>query len=207
MGVLGSQQPISGGDGITDGTIVNADISASAAIASSKISGLIGLGLEYIPASSLQPRTSNGCAPLASFETTTNKVVSEYLAFDKDSDEFAFVELRVPSGSDGTFTVTPIWTTNSTDTGGVTWSFQAVSLADDDTFDTAFGTAVTVDDAGLGTAKDVHVGSASGTITPSGSPAVGDYVQLQVFRDVSDANDTHTADAWLVGLLITWTAS
>lgn len=164
-------------------------------------------GEDYIPASSIQPRTTNGCAPLASFESATNKTNVEYLAFDKDADEYGFFDARVPTASDGTFKLTYYWTTNSTNTGGVTWVGEAVSLADNDAFDTAFGTAVTVDDTGLGAAKDLHVSSQSALITPSGSPAVGDYVQIRCYRDVSDANDTHTADAWLVGVLVTWTAA
>ena len=69
----------------------------------------------------------------------------------------------------------------------------------------AYGTAVTVTDAGIGTAEDQHISSESGAVTVAGSPAAGELSYFQVFRDANDGSDTFSADAKLLGVKIFFT--
>jgi len=78
--------------GITDGTIVNADISASAAIATSKLSGGTNTPAFYAYASS-KTNLSNASA---------TKITLDAESFDTDS-AFASNRFTVPSGKDGKY--------------------------------------------------------------------------------------------------------
>ena len=76
-----------------------------------------------------------------------------------------------------------------------------MAVSSDDTLDVAMGTAVpNTALAASGTANDLMVNVESGAVTIGGSPAAGDEVFFNVFRDVSA--DDQTADARLVGLKI-----
>ena len=158
----------------------------------------------FIPASNFGPRTSNGCATLATLETTTNKVNLPYLAFDATTQEFAqAIVPRMPkSWNESTITAIPIWAHPATTTNfGVVWGVSAVALSDDDAADTAFGTAQTSTDTG-GTTSDIYHGPATSAITIGNSPAEGDTVVIQVSRNPSDGSDTMAVDAYFLGLLI-----
>lgn len=163
----------------------------------------------FIPASSFVPRTSNGCASLATLETTTNKVNIDYLAFDATTQEFAQVSIpRMPkSWNESTITAVPVWSHASTTTNfGVVWGVSGVALSNDDAADTAFGTAQTSTDTG-GTTDDIYHGPATSAITIGGTPAEGDTVVIQVSRNPSDGSDTMAVDARFHGLLISITTN
>ena len=87
----------------------------------------------------------------------------------------------------------------------MSWGLQGVSCSDGDTADVAYGTAVVVDDLNQSTAEDVYVTDISGDVTIDGTPAAADVTFFRVFRDVSDANDTATEDARLIGIQIFFT--
>ena len=57
--------------------------------------------------------------------------------------------------------------------------------------------------AASGTANDLMVNVESGAVTIAGSPAAGDDVFFNIFRDVSA--DTYNADARLIGIKIFYT--
>ena len=57
--------------------------------------------------------------------------------------------------------------------------------------------------AASGTANDLMVNVESGAVTIAGSPAAGDDVFFNIFRDVS--SDTYNADARLIGIKIFYT--
>jgi len=159
----------------------------------------------WVPAVSLIPRTTNG-AIQGTVETTTNKVMISTLDFDASTDEFAQFSIRMPkSWDEGTLTFIPIWSHPITATDfGVSWFLEAYAFTNGDNLEQAFGTAVESQDTG-GTTDDLYQGPESGAITVGGSPAAGDYVQFQIYRDVSDAGDTMTVDARLHGLLVFYT--
>lgn len=166
-----------------------------------------GLGQQsiWIPAKAMQSRTTNGAAS-GSAETTTNKVMLDTLDFDTATDEFAQFDIRMPkSWNESTVTFIPVWSHPSTATNfGVSWWLQGVALSDGDAADSAFGTAVESQDTG-GTTDDIYQGPESSAITIAGTPATGDWVKFQIYRDVSDAGDTLAVDARLHGILLLYT--
>lgn len=163
----------------------------------------------WIPAEAISPRSNAGCADLTTLAAATNgRPDIRHLAFDKDSDEHGQFTIAMPKmWNEGTITAQFYWTNASATSGGVSWGLQGVSLSNSDAIDTAFGTAVVTDDAQVGTAKDVHISAESSAITIGGSPAADDLTCFQVYRDISDSNDTLNEDALLLGIKLFYTIS
>jgi hypothetical protein len=160
----------------------------------------------WVPATAMTPTVSNGCASIATVESTSGRPDMQVLDFDDGSDEHAQFSVAFPkSWNVGTITFQVYWTTTATDTDGVSWGLQGVAVSDNDTIDVAYGTAVVVDDAGLSAAEDLCVTAESGAVTIAGSPADNDLVFFRIFRDVSDSNDTATEDARLIGVKVFFT--
>ena len=142
-------------------------------------------------------RTTNGPA-VGTSETTTNKVMVETLDFDQSTAEYAQIRFLMPKRwNEGTVTAQFYWT--ATTTGNVVWACQAVALSDDDALDAAFGTAQSVTD-GVTAANDLMISAATSAITVAGSPAAGDLVVFQFYRDAANGSDTLGADAKLLGV-------
>lgn len=157
----------------------------------------------WVPAAAMTPAVTSGCQWLSYAETTAGRPDIVTIDFDKDSDEFAQFSIAMPkSWNEGTVTFIPYWThKTSTAAYGVVWFLQGVAVSNDDTIDVAYGTAVGSTDAG-GTDEDLYVGPTSAAITIGGTPAAGDNVFFQIYRDVSDGSDTLDADACLIGINI-----
>lgn len=165
----------------------------------------VGKHSVYVPAHAMVARTSSGAAS-GTAETSTNKVMFETLDFDTSADEFAQFFIRMPKGwNESTVTAIFIWSHASTATNfGVAWGLQGVAMGDGDAGDAAFGAAVVTTDTG-GTTDDIYQSAESSAITVGGTPAEGDWVVFQVYRDVSDAGDTLAVDARLHGVLLLYT--
>lgn len=152
-----------------------------------------------IPAGSMSPTTTAGCASVATVEAGTNDVDYKVLDFDKDTDESAFVVFAMPDSWNGsTITFIPYWTAAS-GSGTVCFALSGRAFANDDAIDQAYGTPQTSTDT-LITAGDVHIGPASAAITLAGTLAGGQLVQLKITRDVSE--DTLGVDARLMAIKI-----
>jgi hypothetical protein len=175
---------------------------AAWSIPSSGYSG--GVQSTPVLAAAMKPRATNGAA-VGSVETTTNKVMVETLDFDASADEFAQFYFPMPkSWNEGTVTAQFIWT--ATNTGNVVWGIQGLALSDDDALDTAFGTAVTVTD-GVTAANDVMQSAFTSAVTIGGTPAEGDFVIFQVYRDADNGSDTCAVDAKLLGIRLNFTTN
>jgi len=159
----------------------------------------------WVPAVAMYPATSNGCAALAQTELTAQYPEVKSLDFDASSDEYAQFAVAFPkSWDEGTVTFQTYWSVSGTDTGTVCFAVQGVAVSSDDTLDVAMGTAVANTAlAGSGTANDLMINVESGAITIDGSPAAGDEVFFNIYRDVSA--DDQTADARLVGIKLFFT--
>lgn len=72
--------------------------------------------------------------------------------------------------------------------------------------DVAFGTAQEVTDAYL-TADDLHRSAETSEITLAGSPAAGDVVWFQAYRNATNGSDTLAADARLLGVIILYSTN
>lgn len=157
----------------------------------------------YIPAAALAPATTNGCAALTQYETTTNKVNYKSLDFDGAAEEYAWLlAFQVPDYWDlSTITIRFHWTAAS-GSGDVIWGAAAVALSNDDALDTALGSAQTVTDTLLA-AGDVHVTADTSALTVGGTPAKGDLLFLRVYRDADAGGDTlNSVDARLIGITV-----
>jgi hypothetical protein len=130
----------------------------------------------------------------------------DVLDFDASADEHAQFSVGFPkSWNLGTVTFQAFWTSTATDTDGVSWGLQGVSMPDNSTIDVVYGTAIVVDDACQSAAEELYVTAESTAVTIAGTPADDDLCYFRVFRDVSDANDTATEDARLIGIKLFFT--
>jgi len=159
----------------------------------------------WVPASAMYGATTNP-ADAQQVETTATRPDMKVLDFDASTDEFAQFSIAMPkSWNEGTLTYQVYWTPGSTNTGDCIFGLQAVACADNDTIDVAYGTAVNVTDAGIGTVEDQQISSESGAMTVAGSPAAGELTYFQLFRDADAGGDTFSADARVLGIKIFFT--
>jgi hypothetical protein len=159
----------------------------------------------WVPASAMYPATTNG-ADAQQVETTATRPDMKVLDFDASTDEFAQFSVAFPkSWNEGTVTYQVYWTPASTNTGDCIFGLQGVACADNDTIDVAYGTAINVTDAGIGTVEDQQVSAESSAVTIAGSPAAGEITYFQLFRDANAGGDTFSADARVLGIKIFFT--
>jgi hypothetical protein len=160
----------------------------------------------FVPAAAMTPTTSNGCAALASTETTAGRPDIISLDFDTAADEHAQFQVAFPkSWNLGTVSYQAYWTSTATDTDTVEWALQGVAASDGDTIDVAYGTAIAVNDAAQSTAEDQYVTAESAALTIAGTPTAGNMCYFRGFRDVSE--DTMEEDAQLIGIKFFYTTN
>ena len=165
----------------------------------------VGVQTIWVPAAAMSPTASNPCADITSVETTSGRPDMRVLDFDDGSDEHAQFQIAFPkSWNEGTITFQVYWCSTAADTDGVSWGLQGVSVPDNSTIDVAYGTAVVVDDVNQGAAEEMLVSPTSSAVTIAGA-AVDTVTFFRIFRDVSDANDTATEDARLIGVKLFFT--
>ena len=158
----------------------------------------------WLPATEWYAATTSG-ATATQVETTAGRPDIKAFAFDATSDEFIQTGVAFPkSWDEGTITFQVFWSTSHTGTNGVAWALQAVARGDNGSIDVAFGTPVVVTDDAQSGAEEMLVTSVSSAVTIDAA-AVDRVSFFQLFRDVSDANDDMTEDAWFLGLKIFFT--
>ena len=191
-------------DMYVDGSIDTAHI-ADSQVTLAKTTGLVGKQTIWVPAQAMTPTSSNGCAVLTTVETTSGRPDMNVLDFDKDSDEFAQFSVAFPKAwNAGTITFQFFWSGIAATTG-VAMSLQGVSFADNDSIDTAYGTAVVVQDDAQGAVEELLVSAESGAVTIAGSPGDNELCYFRVGRDVSDGNDDMAGDCRLHGIKLFFT--
>jgi len=162
-----------------------------------------GVETIYVPAGAMAPNTTNGCSGLDQVELSNGPEL-RVLDFDASSEENAQFTVCFPkSWNEGTITFQAFWTVTGTDTGTVAWGLSGVSIADDVSINTAFGTnVVATAKAFSGTSNDMTVSAVSGAVTVA-SAAVDTQTYFQIMRDVSA--DDQTGDARLLGIKLFYT--
>lgn len=162
-----------------------------------------GVETIYVPAGAMAPNTTNGCSGLDQVELSNGPEL-RVLDFDASSDENAQFTVCFPkSWNEGTITFQAFWTVTGTNTGTVAWGLSGVSIADDVSINTAFGTnVVATAKAFSGTSNDMTVSAVSGAVTVA-SAAVDTQTYFQIMRDVSA--DDQTGDARLLGIKLFYT--
>ena len=164
-----------------------------------------GTNTIFVPAQAMFGTTTNG-AEANAVETTATRPELKVLDFDASTNEYAQFSVAMPkSWNLGTVTFQAFWTPSSTNTGAALIGLQGVGVANDDTADIAFGTAVDVTDSGTGAVEDVLVSPVSTAVTISGTPADDDYTFFQVYRNASAVGDTFTGDVRLLGIKLFYT--
>ena len=163
-----------------------------------------GVETIWVPANSMYPETTNGCALITQVEIG-NGPEMKVLDFDPSSDEHAQFSVAFPkSWNEGTITFKAYFTVTGTNTGDVAWGLAGVAIADNDSINTAFGTTVVATaKAHSGTSNDLNITAESGAVTIAGSPAAGEQVFFQIMRDVSA--DDQSGDARLLGVQLFFT--
>ena len=159
----------------------------------------------WVPASAMYATETNG-AEAAQEETTALRPDMKVMDFADTADDHAQFSVAFPkSWNEGTVTYQCFWTPSTTNTGNCIFGLQGVSCGDSDTIDVAFGTAVNITDAGIGTVEDQQVSAESSAVTIAGSPAVDQQTYFQIFRDANAGADTYTGVARLLGIKIFFT--
>jgi len=159
----------------------------------------------WVPSSAMYATTTNP-AEAAQVETTALRPDMKVFDFAAAADDFVQFSVAFPkSWNEGTVTFQAFWTPSTTDTGNCLWALQGVAVGDGDTIDVAYGTAVSVTDAGIGTVEDQQVTAESGDVTIAGSPAVDQQTYFQFFRDANAGGDTFTGVGRLLGIKIFFT--
>ncbi|MEQ1663165.1 MAG: hypothetical protein ABL877_10775 [Thiobacillus sp.] len=161
-----------------------------------------------LPAGSLRPRDNNGCAPLSATSGATGQPDVPYLAFAATPAQYAGIAIRMPKGWDrGNVTASFQWRRASgTSAANVIWGMRAVAVSNGDSPAAAFGSAAVVTAAAELNA-DFALSGETGPCTIGGSPAAGDLVFFEFFRDADSTSpaDTLTVDAWLTGVTLHYT--
>ena len=159
----------------------------------------------WVPASAMYATETNG-AEAAQVETTALRPDMKVMDFADTADDHAQFSVAFPkSWNEGTVTYQCFWTPSTTNTGNCIFGLQGVACGDSDTIDVAFGTAVNITDAGIGTVEDQQVSAESSAVTIAGSPAVDQQTYFQIFRDANAGADTYTGVARLLGIKIFFT--
>ena len=165
----------------------------------------VGVQTIWVPAAAMRPTDDSGWADIPSAATQAGRPDMVVLDFDDGSDEHAQFQVAFPkSWNEGVIKYQVFWCSTATDTDGVSWGLQGVSVPDNSTIDVAYGTAVVVDDVNQGAAEEMLVSPLSGDVTIA-SAAVDTVTFFRIFRDVSDANDTAAEDARLIGVKLFFT--
>ncbi len=179
-----------------------ADISGALTNATAAVK-VAGLETIYVPAGAMYPNTTNGCSDLTQVELSNGPELN-VLDFAADADDFAQFSVVFPkSWNEGTVTFQAFFTVTGTNTGTVAWGLSGVSIADNVSNNTAFGTnVVATAKAHSGTSNDLDVSAVSGDVTIA-SAAADTFTYFQIMRDTSA--DTQTGAARLQGIKLFFT--
>ena len=177
---------------------------ATGATGPSGATGPTGVGLTYSytwfdAGSGIYPTASNG-ASVATWETPTNQVNSEFLDFAPSVDSYAQIRYPMPALWDGGTVRVKIYWTSLSNVGDVKWGIQGQLQGDNVAIDSAWGTAVTTTDTALGTGVHQITTTLTG-ITFAGTTSAAQMAYLRIYRNGSSGSDTmSTSVARLLGV-------
>lgn len=175
------------------------------AVTPAGIAAIFQYDTTYIDAAAMVPCTTNG-ALQGTHEYGTNDIDLDYFAFDGGAtEERTQFKLPMLEGWDrGTIKVKFFWSSDTTSSGGdtVEWGIKAGALSDSDSIDAALGTEQVISDVLLADdGTDIQVTAATPALTVGGTPALGDMLILEVYRN-TDGTDDMVEDAFLFGVWI-----
>jgi len=166
---------------------------------------IAGTETMWVPAAAMYAPTTNP-ADSALVETTATRPDLKVWDFDAGTKQYTQFTVAMPkSWNLGTVTYQVFWSPSTTNTGDCIFGLQGVACGDSDTIDVAYGTAIEITDAGIGTVEDQQVTSVSSAMTIAGSPADDQQTYLQLYRDAADGSDTFTGEARVLGIKLFYT--
>jgi len=166
---------------------------------------LLGIDYQtlYIDAGAMVPCTTDG-AEASTEEYGTNDIDMDVLAFDAGAtEERAQFRIVMPENWDRSTIKAKFYWGNASGASAsdtVEWGIKAGALGNDDAIDAALGTPQVISDTVIADG-DLHITSATPALTIGGTPALGDLVVFEVYRN-TDGTDDMAEDAWLLGCLI-----
>ena len=158
----------------------------------------------WVPAAAMYAPTTNG-ADAEQVETTATRPDMKVFDFDASTKQYTQFTIAMPkSWNEGTLTYQVYWAPSTTNTGNAIFGLQGVACADGDTIDVAYGTAIEITDAGIGTVEDQQITSESGAVTITNA-ADGEQTYFQLYRDAADGSDTFTGECRVLGIKLFFT--
>lgn len=159
----------------------------------------------YIDAGAMVPCTTNP-ALQGTHEYGTNDIDIDHYAFDGGAtEERTQFKLKMPENWDrGTIKAKFDWSSATGSTAGdtVEWGIKAGALSNSDVIDAALGTPQVISDVLLANnGADLQISGATPAITVGGTPALGDIIIFEVYRN-TDGTDNMVEDAWLMGVTL-----
>jgi len=143
-----------------------------------------------IVAAALMPTTTSGAGTPSQVETGTNKHNFKSMAFGNTAKAYATAVFDLPEGYDGGSIKAFIsWYSTGTTSNGVRWGVQGASIADGESLDPTWGTAVEITDNATGAAYRKLKTAVINSITLSGTPAAGEMASIRVYRDPTHGDD------------------
>jgi len=165
----------------------------------------------YIDAGAMVPCTTNG-ALAGTYEYGTHDLDHDYYAFD-DGATKERVQFKSPMPEDwdrGTVKAKFYWSSATSSTANDTceWGVKAQAFSNSDPNDAAFADAgeVISDVLLADNGGDSQLSDATPAVTVGGTPALGDMVVWEFWRN-TDGTDDMAEDGWLKGVIIQYKAT
>ena len=193
------------GENIADNTIIDINIKDGSITNSKLEDSVLGKHSIYMPAGAMLPTKTNGASSKTTHLASNIKSIST-LDFSGSADKKAQFSIAMPkSWNAGALQFQVYWLCgHSTITNGVVFKMSACSIGNDDSFTAAFGAETSLTDKATSTSNDLIISDVSGDLIVKDA-AAGKLAFFQIYRDVSEASDTISVDAKLIGVNITYT--
>lgn len=164
----------------------------------------IGVHDMPVPASSMWPTTTEGTAPISQAELGAAGHKLDVFYFEHDSTAAdTRNQFRTPlprNYNNLTVTATVNWYQTS-GSGDVIWALRAIAVSAGTAIATNFGTATESSPDTAGTANTLEQ-TAIGAVTIGGSPTDADDIHWEIYRAGSQAGDTFSGTANLLGIVL-----
>lgn len=158
----------------------------------------------WIPITDFFDRYASPAGAEQRYPASSSHVVGISRPFDASAAEWVMMNMAIPARWDDSSVLAfkPYWITSDTSTGNVQWEmWSRVNVTDDPTEET-WGDNIVLLSAGTGTADDFVVGAKSSTDAPAEALVSGGILSILFGRRGSDANDTYTGNAYLLGIML-----
>jgi hypothetical protein len=144
-----------------------------------------------IVAQAWRPLATGGCADPTPSELATHKFYLTSLGFGYSTKTYACFKFKLPKGYDGgTIDAIIEWHSTGTTTNGVRWGVQGASIGDNEPLDVAMGAGSEITDNATGAAnRNLVTGTITGITLGGVSPAAGETIEIEVYRDPTHADD------------------